>query len=74
MWKKETCAYQCQECEESFPSIPQGNCPYCGSEAILTLGWDRVSSDERGSWLDRIRGRSRRAPRDAFDALASLRR
>ena len=74
MWKKETCAYQCQECEESFPSIPQGNCPYCGSEAILTLGWDRVSPDERGSWLDRIRGRSRRAPRDAFDALASLRR
>ena len=73
MWRKETCAYQCQECEESFPSIPQGNCPYCGSEAILTLGWDRVSSDERGNWLNRIRGRSRQASRDA-EALASRRR
>ena len=70
MWKKETCAYQCQECEESFPSIPQGNCPYCGSEAILTLGWDRVSSDKRDNWLDRIRGRSRHAPRDAVEALS----
>ena len=71
MWKKETCAYQCQECKESFPSIPQGNCPCCGSEAILTLGWDRVSSDERGNWLDRIRGRSRRASRDTIEPLSS---
>ena len=73
MWKKETCAYQCQECEESFPSIPNGNCPLCGSEAIRTLGWDRVPSDERGSWLERIRGRSRRASREAVDALPSRR-
>ncbi len=71
MWKKETCAYQCQGCEESFPSIPQGNCPYCGSEAILTLGWDRVSSDERDNWLDRIRGRSRHVHRDAIGPLSS---
>ena len=71
MWKKETCAYQCQECGESFSSIPHGTCPCCGSEAILTLGWDRVSPDERDNWLDRIWGRLRRTPRDAIDALSS---
>ena len=51
--------YQCQDCEASVTHVPNGCCPICGSQAVVPLGWYQLSPDERGGWLDRIRGRFR---------------
>lgn len=49
-------SYQCQSCQEFFERVPQGVCPICGSDAVVSLGWDQVSADERQAWLTRIHG------------------
>ena len=49
-------SYQCQSCQELFERVPQGVCPICGSDAVVTLGWYQVSSAERQDWLTRIHG------------------
>jgi len=54
---KGTFTYQCQDCEELLTSAPNGDCPTCGSQTVVPLGWYRLSPEERGSWLDRIHGR-----------------
>ena len=51
--------YQCHDCEELVSHVPNGCCPICGSQAVVPLGWYQLSPDERGGWLDRIRGRFR---------------
>ena len=62
--------YQCQDCEALLTSIPKGVCLYCGSHAMLSLDWYRVSPSERRSWFKRIHGQLGGAPREQ---LASLR-
>ena len=61
---KGTFTYQCQDCEALLTRLPKGVCPYCGSHAILSLDWYRVSPAERKSWFNRIHGRPVRAPRE----------
>ncbi len=57
-----TFTYQCQDCEALLSSAPNGSCPRCGSQAVLSLDWYGLTPVERGSWFDRIHGRPRIAP------------
>ena len=61
---KGTFTYLCQDCEAVLTSVPKGRCLYCGSQAMLSLGWDRFAPAERGSWFDRIHGQPGIAPRE----------
>ena len=42
--------------------LPMGSCPFCGSQAIVSVGWYQLSEDKRQSWLERIHGQSNREP------------
>lgn len=53
---KGTFTYQCQQCEGLFTNAPMGICSFCGSQAIVCLGWYELSADKRKGWLDRIHG------------------
>ncbi len=53
---KGTFTYQCQQCERLFTNAPIGRCSFCGSQAIVSLGWYQLSEDKRKGWLDRIHG------------------
>lgn len=57
---KGTFTYQCQQCEGLFTNAPMGSCSFCGSQAIVSVGWYQLSSDKRQSWLDRIHGQPSR--------------
>ena len=59
---KGTFTYQCQQCEGLFTNAPMGSCSFCGSQAIVSLGWYELSEDKRKGWLDRIHGQPSREP------------
>lgn len=65
-------SYQCQSCEELVERVPQGVCPICGSDAIVSLGWYQVSADERQDWLTRIHGGYKKKNRLSRPVLATV--
>ena len=54
--------YYCTNCEQQIATLATGVCPLCNSQAVMPVGWDQVSTQERADWFKRIRGGRRSAP------------
>ena len=67
---KGTFTYQCQQCEGLFTNAPMGSCSFCGSQAIVSVGWYQLPEDKRKGWLDRIRGQPNLEPGEKIPQTA----
>jgi hypothetical protein len=54
--------YYCTNCEQHIATLATGVCPLCNSQAVMPVGWDQVSTQERADWFKRIQGGRRRTP------------
>ena len=53
-------AYLCGDCRNITDGVPHGVCRLCGSSAVRAVAELLLSSDERQTWLDQVRGRIRK--------------
>lgn len=53
---KDKSFYYCTNCEQQIATLATGVCPLCNSQAVMPVGWDQVSTQERADWFQRIRG------------------
>ena len=67
---REEFSYQCQSCQDLLDRLPQGTCPTCGSDAVVSLGWSQRLSAEYQDWLTRIRGGHKKKSRSPVPAAA----
>jgi len=54
--------YYCTNCEQQIATLATGVCPLCNSQAVMPIGWDRVSTQKRTDWFKRIHGGLRSTP------------
>ncbi|MGE0821486.1 MAG: hypothetical protein AB7G75_36490 [Candidatus Binatia bacterium] len=54
--RKNKSFYYCTNCEQQIATLARGVCPVCNSQAVVTQGWDRVPTQERADWFQRIHG------------------